>query len=149
MKQKVRAAMYEGFLAMGTKGLPVDPTLYSLVQAKLSDAALCGLHARADTLPLPPPPQPPLVGRKRSKRAATSTPPPKKAKAQSRFEVEKIVEEAGAWGGHKRWFLVQWKGYDPAWEPWRVSGAKGSPIATWEPLRRMSRTEALAAWDAA
>jgi hypothetical protein len=81
----------------------------------------------------------------RKARAKTAPPPPqpKPPKEPSRWEVERIVEESGAWGGHKRWFLVEWKGYSPSWEKWRVQGEVGSPIATWEPLRRMSRTQAL------
>ena len=76
--------------------------------------------------------------------AAQPTPPKGSRKRKARadyFEVEAIVEE------EKGWVLVRWAGYDPSWEPWRISGAPGDPVETWERLTpKMMRTEAMQNW---
>ena len=75
--------------------------------------------------------------------AAQPAPPPgsKKRKASAEiFEVEDVVEESG------RWVLVQWAGYHPSWEVWRISGEMGDPVRTWEPTSKMKKTEAMLRW---
>ena len=139
---------------MGLAGKPVDPATYSLVRERLADQSLCGKYHRTGFADLPPPPpssNSSRRSRKSSQRRSATTPPkpPKQPKPQTHFEVERITEEAGRWGGHSRWFLVQWKGYHPSWEPYRARGEPGTPVETWEPLTVMRRTEALKAWDAA
>ncbi len=154
MMQMLRAKIYSDFLQMGQAKLPVDPSIYSVVQTKLADPQLCGGYTKTDTTPLPalpPQPKPPKTS-KRSKRSSA----PARAKTKSklsrrhqRFEIESIQEESGRWGGHSRWFLVRWAGYQPDWEPYRVRGAPGTPVETWEPLRGVRATNALRDWEAA
>jgi hypothetical protein len=157
MKKILRAAIYEAFLAMGRRALlPVDPHLYSLVQTHLANSELCGTKSRLDSAPLalppPPPPKPPRRTRGSAKKrpAAPPKPPPSKRQmAAKAWEIDSIVEESGRWGGSSRWLLVKWAGYQPDWEKYRIRGAVGSPVETWEPLRKVARTQALKDWDAA
>ena len=44
-------------------------------------------------------------------------------------------------------YRVRWAGYHTSWEKWRVDGAIGSALETWEPARNVSKEE-LAAWAA-
>lgn len=154
MKQRLRAEIYQSTLEMGYKGLPVDPELFDAVRAKLADTSLCGSHAVSNVAPMPEnptdvSPQENLPGERSSvaakkvqKKAAAAA--ARKAKQQT-FEVDCIVEEHGAWGGHTRWFIVRWMGYHPDWERARIPGrgAVGTPVETWEPLATMRRTVAL------
>ena len=64
----------------------------------------------------------------------------KRRRSDNFYDVEKIVEE------QRGWFLVQWAGYHPSWEAWRLSGEVGSPVQTWEQLRAVRNTEALRRW---
>ena len=47
------------------------------------------------------------------------------------------------------WLRVEWEGYHPSWEEWRMEGEVGAPVVTWEPRRKMVRTDAYKAWEAA
>ena len=48
------------------------------------------------------------------------------------------------------WLRVAWEGYHPTWEEWRKEGEPGSqPVITWEPRKRMLRTDAYKEWMAA
>ena len=60
----------------------------------------------------------------------------KRRQAADSYEIHSIVEERG------RWALVRWAGYHPSWEAWRISGAAGSPVETWEEVRKLKRTTA-------
>lgn len=65
-----------------------------------------------------------------------------------KWDVSHIVEERGA--GHRREYLVEWAGYHPSWEAWRMNGpggAVGSPLQTWEPAQALRGTEALLIWQ--
>ena len=62
------------------------------------------------------------------------------------FEIEEILEERKAAGRAKAWVLVRWAGYDPAWEPWRISGEVGEPLQTWEPRCNVMGTSAWKTW---
>lgn len=68
----------------------------------------------------------------------------KKRKARSDvFEVEAVLEEDHGW------VRLRWAGYQPSWEPWRISGNPGTPIETWEKLTpAMKKTEAWQSWVA-
>ena len=104
-----------------------------------------------------PPPQPKAASkskaaRKRKAEAAPSTQKAAKFAKSKAWEVERIVEESGAWGGHKRWFVVEWahENYTPSWEAWRnAGGAAGTPVLTWMPLKKVRRLQAFQAWEAA
>lgn len=64
-----------------------------------------------------------------------------------RWEVSRIVDQRGS--RRNREYLVEWAGYHPSWEAWRVNGpggAVGTPLLTWEPSRALKETEALQAW---
>ena len=61
-----------------------------------------------------------------------------------RFEVEVILDEKRV--GKSRYFLVQWEGYAPDWEAWRISGNVGEPVTSWEPERNLHCTRALHSW---
>lgn len=66
-------------------------------------------------------------------------------------EIESILEERevrGKRGRVRREFRVRWRGYHASWEAWRISGAVGSPIETWEPHTNVESTQALIDWDA-
>lgn len=63
------------------------------------------------------------------------------------WEVSCIVDERGS-NEHKE-YLVQWAGYHPSWEVWRVNGPGGevgSPLLTWEPANALKQTVALQEW---
>ena len=152
MKKLLRAEIYSAFLKMGQKGLPVDGATYLVVRERLGDPNLCGQWAQTGFPPPPPLPPPQTPSKKRSKRspsAGSKGMAPKPTKRPRRFEVESIVEESGPWGGHRRWFMVKWAGYHASWEAWRIRGEPGTPLETWEPLRTVARTQALADWDRA
>ena len=113
-----------------------------------------GKHAKPiDKLPLLPPPPPVAPKGKRKAAAEPATKAAKKTKAVTHFDVARILEEAGKWGGHSRWFLVEWDhaGYTPSWEAWRSPGCgqPGSPVLQWLPLRSVSMTDAFKEWEAA
>ena len=154
MKQRLRARAYKAIVQMGQRHLPVDAAWYSLIQSKLADPSLTGRWAETSP-PLPPPPPPPLPKSKGGSPAATivkSKAAKKKKLTDEAYAVEQIVEEAGAWGGHKRWFLVEWshEGYEPGWERWRSPGCgqPGTPVRTWLPLRKVCTWEAFQRWEA-
>ena len=79
--------------------------------------------------------------------AAKPTPAKGSKKRKERadvFEVEMILEE------EKGYILVRWAGYHPSWEPWRMTGAVGDPIDTWEKATaKMKRTQAYQDWQGA
>ena len=60
--------------------------------------------------------------------------------------IERILEERATTGRAKRWYLVQWEGYHPSWETWRIMGSEGDPLVTWEPLKNVRRSAAYEAW---
>lgn len=66
----------------------------------------------------------------------------------AKYEVDQIVAEKMV-ANKKKVFLVQWAGYNPAWEPERITGGVGDPIQTWEPSHLLKDKEALAAWKVA
>ena len=69
--------------------------------------------------------------------------------ASDKHVIEAIVDERSVGRGAKRReYRVRWRGYDPSWEAWRISGAVGTPIETWEPERGVRDTEALLEWRA-
>jgi len=73
----------------------------------------------------------------------TTAPPPPPGKRKPRsdhYQIEAIVEEQR--GG----FLVRWAGYHPSWEAWRISGAPGGAVETWEQGRFLENTEAMRTW---
>ena len=85
--------------------------------------------------------------------AGTKPPKQKKLKAgkagvtkKGHFNVSRIVEERKSTGKAKKHFLVEWEGYHPSWESWRILGKVGSPLQTWECLGVVRHTEALYAW---
>jgi hypothetical protein len=85
--------------------------------------------------------------------AGTKPPKQKKLKAgkagvtkKGHFNVSRIVEERKSTGKAKKHFLVEWEGYHPSWESWRILGKVGSPLQTWECLGVVHHTEALYAW---
>ena len=137
MKQRLRAEIYSAFIKMGQRHLPVCPIQYALVSSRLADPYFTGRWAKVSS-PLPPPPstQPkPPSGVKRRKSTELSPATTKKAKkarlTEKSYDVERIVEESGPWGGHSRWFAVQWahEGYEPSWEAWRnAGGLPGTPV---------------------
>ena len=48
------------------------------------------------------------------------------------------------------WLRVAWEGYHPSWEAWRKEGEPGvPPVITWEPRRKVKKTEAYEQWEAA
>jgi hypothetical protein len=133
---------------MGQARLPVDPAQYEKVRERLADPMLCGVHIKQSP-PLPPPLPPPDAAS--TKLAAQR--PAKKPRAE-RFEVESVVGEEPP--SREVWhrYLVQWKGYQPEWEEWRIPGrgTPGSgPIETWEKASRVRKLwpQAVAAWEAA
>ena len=67
-------------------------------------------------------------------------PPGKRRQRADLYEIETIVEE------QRGWYLVRWAGYHPSWEAWRISGAVGTPVETWEQARIVKNTEGMRAW---
>lgn len=64
------------------------------------------------------------------------------------WEIACIHEEKAATRAMEASFLVEWSGYHPSWEAWRISGNVGEPISTWEPWSTVKNTEALQQWQA-
>lgn len=138
MKKEIRARLFDAYIQMGQKGLPVDPELYQNVRQMLARQELCGRHARSSeseaTLPEPPPKPP------------SQRPPPRPE--NRRYAIEEIIAEEAASTTTWRRFLVRWAGYEPEWEAWRIPGRgrPGDPVETWEPLSVVKHTEALEHW---
>lgn len=65
----------------------------------------------------------------------------KRAQRADLFEVEEIVAQRG------KHYLVRWAGYHHTWEPWRVTGAVGDPVETWEKEATVRNTEAMVVWE--
>jgi len=62
-------------------------------------------------------------------------------------EIDTIVEARPTAGRARCWYLVQWKGYHPSWEAWRIMGEPGSPVQSWESARNVEGTEAWSRWQ--
>ena len=75
-------------------------------------------------------------------------PKPKKGgkRKMNEFNVERIVEPETR--GGRRGFWVEWEGYKPSWEAYRVEGRgqPGEPLVTWEPWDHVAKTQAMEAW---
>ena len=127
-----RAMILQDAQAMEEAGMPLSPGFLRQMGKFVKAQAM---EAQLDALAYPPyeEPQPEI----RTRRV--------RAPRLARYEIDRIVEEKM----HRRsaWFLVRWAGYQPAWEAWRVHGAIGSPVETWEPFRMVKNTEALEAWQ--
>ena len=96
-----------------------------------------GRHAKADEIE-----ECEIAGTKPAK----PVPPPKLKLKKNHFNIECILEERKSTGKAKVWFLVQWEGYNPKWEQWRIYGMVGDPLTTWERLSTVKNTEAYSAW---
>ena len=70
-----------------------------------------------------------------------------RAAARIEYPIEEILEERPATGRAITWYKVRWSGYESAWEAWRIEGAVGDPLVTWEPLVNLRHTEALERWE--
>ena len=81
---------------------------------------------------------------KRPSRSSLVT--PIEVQKKGHFLINQILEERASTGKAKAYFLVQWEGYHPTWEKWRIVGQVGDPVATWETLAVVQGTEALVAW---
>ena len=73
---------------------------------------------------------------------------PSQPRQRDRYEIDCILEVVRTQGKAKTWVLVRWAGYEPDWERWRIQGAVGTALETWEPISVVWRTEAWAAWCA-
>lgn len=117
---EIRAQAATDAAVMGESGLPLSAgwwyQLGNAAEALMAEALL----QNVSTAPVPAP------GKQR--RRADS------------YEIEKILQE------QRGWYLVRWSGYHASWEAWRLSGEVGSPLETWEQLRSLKNTEAMAAW---
>lgn len=139
MRKRLRAEIYISYLKMGKQGLQVDPQLYEVVRKNLASRELCGPHVAVWSDPLP---------------VRVPKPTPAKKIKTHQFQIsdsviDSIVAEeppsAQVW--HR--YLGRWKGYDPAWEAWRIPGrgSPGDPIESWEPATSLIGTQALAQWQ--
>ena len=54
---------------------------------------------------------------------------PKEKKKKGVFSMSHIVEERQTEGKAGTWFLVEWEGYAPEWESWRINGVVGGPVS--------------------
>lgn len=140
MKKRLRAEAYASYIKMGQANYNVDPQLYELVRKRRADSNLCGRFA-CDSAELPP-----MVNRTmRTKNRHRCV-----AFPIDDSTVEEIVAEelpsAKVW--HR--FLIRWRGYDPAWEAWRIPGrgTVGDPVESWELAASLVGTQALARWKA-
>ena len=82
-----------------------------------------------------------------SSSAGSAIQPKKTFKRASMFNVEMIVRDEMVAGRHGYW--VQWEGYHPSWEAWRVDGwgQVGYPLVTWEPRWALKGCRALQDWQ--
>ena len=91
-----------------------------------------------------------MIGREPPSPASAKQKPAKETKkrtaASARFEVDCIVKESRTAGRARVWYLVRWQGYDPSWEEYRIHGAAGSALETWEPQCNLLGSEALEKW---
>ena len=70
----------------------------------------------------------------------------KAATAAPTYNVARILAEQRTTGAARCYYLVEWEGYDPSWEAWRISGEPGTPVQTWEREVHVWRTEAFQVW---
>ena len=89
----------------------------------------------------------------RKQRRVSSEAVPRRPRAVKRtrftreeFGIDTILAEKKVSSKEKVVYLVRWAGYDPSWEPARVSGRPGEPLETWEPRVLLENTEALQEW---
>lgn len=122
--RSLRAQVHKDATALSTKRVPLSPRWWRQV----GNEAMAKQTEEGGSAKVAP-----------SKRAT---------KKGGTFEVEKILEVRPATGRAGAWVLVRWQGYHASWEAWRISGARGSPLETWEPLCHVRRCEAYAAWEA-
>ena len=64
------------------------------------------------------------------------------------FNIKAIKQEVASTGKAKAYFLVEWEGYHPSWEKWRVTGRVGDPLETWEALGVVRGSIAFEQWRA-
>lgn len=81
MKRRLRAEIFDAYIQMGQRGLPVDQELYHVVRSKLANETLCGRHTRTSTVQeMELPPQAPSKQRRRLSESV-------------QYEIEAIVAE--------------------------------------------------------
>lgn len=126
LEVEMRKQVFSDLSKMGSLGYPLSAGFWRQLQREekaLVVEALSASRARART-------EAAATGRKRSRRADV-------------FEVEEIRAQRG------NQCLVRWAGYHPSWEPWRVTGAVGDPVETWEAVATVRRTQAMLEWKGA
>ena len=116
---EIRAQVATDAALLGEKGLPLSAEWWRQVgneeKALVTEALVQNFSAHP----------PALAGKRRQ--------------AMNRYNVE-VVLKVNSTGN---WALVQWEGYHPSWEAWRIHGDLGTPLQTWEPVSHVRRT---AAW---
>ena len=136
----IRQQVLSDVLALGERGEPLSPGWWRQLgkeeKAREVEAEIANPRKRPKK---PKPPKQPRLPRQAR---------PPRAEPQV-WDIAQILAEKKVATKAKRLYLVRWEGYNPAWEPMRISGRVGNPIDTWEPLRLMKDTEALQEWRAA
>ena len=84
-----------------------------------------------------------LAAQRAAERAATRL-----ALQPPQYDVERILEEQPTTGAARCYYLVEWSGYDPSWEAWRIMGDPGTAVLTWEREAFVRRTVAFQEWKA-
>ena len=142
-EKEVRQQVLADMLALGGRGEPLSPAWWRQLGEEEK--------AREVELQLNPP-RPPRKQKQLSGAAASTG---RKAPAVKRtrftketYEIDRILAEKTVSTKERVVYLVRWAGYDPSWEPARVSGAPGGALKTWEPLLLLQGTVALREWRA-
>ena len=119
---EIRAQVATDAALLGMMGLPLSAKWWRQVgneeEAQMAEALVQNLST-----------QPPVVKGKRRQ-------------AKDRYNVETVLKVNST----GNWALVQWEGYHPSWEAWRIHGEEGTPLETWEPKSFVQRTAAWRAW---
>ena len=115
---EIRAQVATDAALLGEKGLPLSAEWWRQVgneeKALMAEALVQNFSANP----------PALAGKRRQ--------------AMNRYNVQ-VVLKVNSTGN---WALVQWEGYHPSWEAWRIHGDLGTPLQTWEPVSHVRRTVA-------
>ena len=123
LEVEMRKQVFSDLSKMGSLGYPLSAGFWRQLQREEKALVVEALSAsrvlaRAEAA---------AAGSKRSRRADV-------------FEVEEIRAQRG------NQCLVRWAGYHPSWEAWRVTGAVGDPVETWEAVATVRRTQAMLEW---
>ena len=137
IEQDLRQRVLLDARGMIDRGIPLSSGWYrqlGLMQEAAAVAACEGAGVR------------PVAAKAVAKAAAKAAVGKEGVTKKTHWNVSRIIEERSSTGKAKVHFLVEWVGYHPTWERYRINGVVGDPIQTWEVLKAIRYTEAFYHW---